>query len=90
MPELRAAVALFLLLNVIMGLVRVARGPTMADRMLVAQLFGTTGVTVLLVLSAGEETSALRDVALVFAILAPITVVAFVRHPSAGSRGGPP
>jgi multicomponent Na+:H+ antiporter subunit F len=83
MDELRAVVAVFLLLNVIVGLVRVARGPTQADRMLVAQLFGTTGVTVLLVLGAGEEASALRDVALAFAILAPITVVAFVRHASA-------
>jgi multicomponent Na+:H+ antiporter subunit F len=64
---------------VIAGLVRVARGPTFADRLLVAQLFGTTGVAVLLVLGTDTETAALRDVALVFAVLAPITVSAFVR-----------
>jgi len=79
MNELHAGLAVFLLLNVLVGLVRVARGPTFADRMLVAQLFGTTGVTVLLVLGADPGRSALRDVALVFAMLAAIAVVAFVQ-----------
>jgi multicomponent Na+:H+ antiporter subunit F len=82
------AVAVFLLLNVVVGLVRVARGPTLADRVLVAQLFGTTGVAVLLLLSADVGKAALEGVALVFAILAPITVVAFVKHawPGQGER----
>lgn len=78
MHELRTGVAVFLLLNVIAGLVRVARGPTLADRILVAQLFGTTGVAVLLLLAAAPGRAALRDVALIFALLAPITVVAFI------------
>lgn len=82
MHELRVGVATFLLLNVIFGLVRVQRGPTLADRMLVAQLFGTTGVAVLLILGADPGMSALRNVALIFAILAPITVVAFIKHTS--------
>jgi multicomponent Na+:H+ antiporter subunit F len=88
MHELRTGVAVFLLLNVLAGLVRVARGPTLADRLLVAQLFGTTGVAVLLLLAADEGMSALRDVALTFAILAPITVVAFFRHAAARGMGG--
>jgi multicomponent Na+:H+ antiporter subunit F len=79
MHEVRAAVSAFLLLTVLVGLVRVARGPTLADRFLVAQLFGTTGVAVLLILAADPGMSALRNVALVFAILAPVTVVALVR-----------
>lgn len=80
MHDVRFGVAVFLLLTVIVGLVRVARGPTLADRILVAQLFGTTGVAVLLLLSADPGMSALRNVALIFAILAPITVVAFIKH----------
>jgi multicomponent Na+:H+ antiporter subunit F len=88
MHELRTGVAVFLLLNVLAGLVRVARGPTLADRLLVAQLFGTTGVAVLLLLAADEEMSALRNVALTFAVLAPITVVAFFRHAAARGAGG--
>lgn len=89
MHELRLAVAVFLLLNVAAGLVRVARGPTLADRLLVAQLFGTTAVALLLLLAADAGRSALRDVALVFALLAPITTVAFIAHAAARwMRGG--
>ena len=79
MHELRVSVALFLLSTVLAGLVRVARGPTLADRILVTQLLGTTGVAVLLLLAADPGHAALRDVALVFAVLAAVTVVAFVR-----------
>jgi multicomponent Na+:H+ antiporter subunit F len=73
------ATALFLLLTVMAGLVRVARGPTPADRMLAAQLFGTTGVAILLVLAAALDARALRDVALVFALLAAVLAVTFVK-----------
>jgi len=73
-------VALFLLLNLGAGMWRVLRGPTAADRMLAAQLFGTTAGAVLLLLAQATEKSALRDVALVFALLAAITAVAFVRR----------
>ncbi|NVJ20830.1 MULTISPECIES: monovalent cation/H+ antiporter complex subunit F [Myxococcus] len=79
MHELRTGLAFFLLLNILAGLVRVARGPTLTDRFIVAQLFGTTGVGVLVLLAADAGRDALRDVALVFALLAPVTVVAFVR-----------
>jgi multicomponent Na+:H+ antiporter subunit F len=79
MTELRHAIALFLVLNVLVGLVRVARGPSFADRMLAALLFGTTGVAVLLLLAADRGAGALRDVALVFSLLASVSVVAFVR-----------
>lgn len=72
-------VALFLLLNLAGGLVRILRGPTRADRMLAAQLFGTTGVAILLVLSAVSQMSGLFDVAFVFAVLAPVNAIVFVR-----------
>jgi multicomponent Na+:H+ antiporter subunit F len=73
------ALALFLLLNLGAGMWRVLRGPTGADRMLAAQLFGTTAVAVLLLLAETSGVAALRDVALVFALLAAVTAVAFVR-----------
>jgi multicomponent Na+:H+ antiporter subunit F len=72
--------AIFLLLNVAAGLVRVARGPSEADRMLAAQLFGTAGVAILLVLADALDTPGLRDVALVFALLAVVVTVAFVKR----------
>jgi multicomponent Na+:H+ antiporter subunit F len=74
------ATALFLLLTLVAGLWRVLRGPTAADRMLAAQLFGTTAVACALLLAQALERPALRDVALVFALLAAITAVAFVRQ----------
>jgi multicomponent Na+:H+ antiporter subunit F len=73
-------IAGFLLLNLAAGLWRVMRGPTAADRMLAAQLFGTTAVAVLLLLAEGMGQPALRDIALVFALLAAVAAVAFVQR----------
>lgn len=72
--------ALFLLLTLVAGLWRVLRGPTPADRMLAAQLFGTTAVACLLLLAQVYERPSLSDVALVFALLAAVAAVAFVRR----------
>lgn len=78
-------IGLFLLLNLAAGLIRVARGPTESDRMMAAQLFGTNAVAILLLLAEASDMGSLRNVALVFALLAAVTAVAFVRH-SAGDR----
>ena len=80
MNELYLVLALFLLLNLLAGMYRVLRGPTLQDRMLAVQLFGTVGVAILLILSESLEAPALRDVALVFALLGGVAVVAFVRR----------
>lgn len=80
MDALYLSMALFLLLTLVVGLWRVLRGPTAADRMLAAQLFGTTAVACLLLLAQALEKPPLRDVALVFALLAAVTAVAFVRR----------
>jgi multicomponent Na+:H+ antiporter subunit F len=72
------AVSAFLLATVLAGLVRVVLGPTPADRMLAAQLFGTTGVAVLLLLAQALTAPPLRDVALVLALLSVLAVIAFV------------
>jgi multicomponent Na+:H+ antiporter subunit F len=80
MAELTLAVAALLLLNIGAGLVRVARGPTPADRMLAAQLFGTTGVAVLLLLAQGMASPPLRYVALVFALLAVVLALTFAER----------
>lgn len=80
MQTLYFALALFLLINLCAGIWRVLQGPTVADRMLAAQLFGTTVVAILLLLAHALEKPALRDVALVFALLAAVTAVAFVQR----------
>lgn len=74
------AAAIVLLLTVSVGLIRVMVGPTAADRMIAIQLFGTTGVAILLLLSRALDRTAFVDVALVFALLAAVSTVAFVRR----------
>lgn len=71
-------IAILLLVSLALGLLRIWRGPGVADRMLAAQLFGTTGVALLLVLAELQRLPALRDVALVLALLAVLAVLAFV------------
>ncbi|PZX39531.1 multisubunit sodium/proton antiporter MrpF subunit [Roseinatronobacter thiooxidans] len=75
-----------LLLSILAGLIRVFRGPAPAERMLAAQLFGTAAVAILLVLSQLMQMPALLDVAMVFALLAAVTLVGFVVLASRGVR----
>jgi multicomponent Na+:H+ antiporter subunit F len=75
------------LVTVAGGLVRLLRGPGDADRMMAAQLVGTGGVAVLLLLAVAGTTGALVDVALVLALLAAIASVAFVRDAPAAETG---
>lgn len=72
--------AFFLLGNLVVALVAAARGPTAADRMLIALLFGSTGVGIIVLLAYAEDVGELVDVALVLALLAAITGIAFVRR----------
>lgn len=86
MSVLLAASAVFLLLNLGAGMLRVLKGPTRADRMLALLLFGSTTVALLLILAELQEMSALRDVALLIVLLAAIISVAFVALPTASNE----
>ncbi|MGF1548170.1 MAG: monovalent cation/H+ antiporter complex subunit F [Thiotrichales bacterium] len=88
MPDLLWYLAIFLLANLLVALYWVMRGPTQADRMLAALLFGTTGVAVLLLLAQAGLARALLDVALVFALLAAITGAAFAERAWRADRSG--
>ena len=81
MGELLVAAALFVLGTVVLGLVRILRGPGDADRMMAAQLLGTGGIAVLLLVGAATGESAVVDVALTLALLAAFASVAFVTAP---------
>jgi multicomponent Na+:H+ antiporter subunit F len=76
---LLVAVATFLLLNVLVGLVRVLLGPSTRDRLLGVILLGTTGVALLAVLAEVTGLPALRDTALALVALAALVVVVRVR-----------
>ena len=67
------------LLTLVIGLWRGLRGPGQVDRLLVGQLFGTSGTALLLVLADWQDLAALRDAALVLALLAAMASAALVQ-----------
>ena len=80
MTSLYSIVALIVLVSLGGGVYQAMRGPTPGDRILVMQLLGTGAVAVLLLIGMATANTALQDVALVLALLAAITIVAFVQH----------
>jgi multicomponent Na+:H+ antiporter subunit F len=75
--------AVVVLMTLLLSLLRIFRGPTPVERIMAAQLMGTAGVGVLLLMEAGLDRAGfpiagLLDVALVFAVLAGVAGVAFV------------
>jgi multicomponent Na+:H+ antiporter subunit F len=80
MTELLAIAGLLLGLNLVLSLLAMLRQPTASDRMLSAQLLGTNGVGLMLLLSLTQQQEALIDTALVLALLAAVVVIAFTRR----------
>jgi multicomponent Na+:H+ antiporter subunit F len=77
MADLLLAAACFVLVMVALGLLRILRGPTVADRIMAAQLLGTGGIAILLLLAAATGMPAAIDVALALALLAAFASAAF-------------
>lgn len=80
MDVLLLGLAAFLLGNLLIALRRVLHGPTDADRMLAALLFGSTGVAVLLLLAEALSLPPLIDTALIFVLLSVVAVAAFTQR----------
>lgn len=78
------AVAAFVLGLLITGLICVLKAPTLADRMMSAQLLGTSGIAALLLIATAVGEPAIVDVALALALLAAFASIAFVT--SSGDR----
>ncbi|MFO1157965.1 MAG: multiple resistance and pH regulation protein F [Reyranellaceae bacterium] len=91
MSEFLLATAGFVLVTVAVGLWRILRGPDDVDRNLAAQLLGTGGIAVLLLVAAGTGAGGAEDLALGLALLAAFVSMAFVTGPTAGGGqdGGP-
>jgi multicomponent Na+:H+ antiporter subunit F len=79
MGEFLLWMAAFIVLMVALGLVRVARGPGRAERMMAAQLLGTGAIGALLLFGAASGEPAVFDVALTLALLAAFASIAFVK-----------
>ena len=90
MTELYPFVVLLLLLNIVVGMVRILRGPTAADRMLASEMFATSAVVIVLLMAVFSGDLALIDVALVFALLAALAAVTFVSRAWSALAGGGP
>jgi multicomponent Na+:H+ antiporter subunit F len=90
MSDFLMTAAIFILAMDLLGLIRVLRGPAPTDRMMAAQLIGSGGVAVLLLLSAAMAMPPIIDVALMLAILAVFASVGFANwataHHSSGDR----
>ena len=94
MAEFLAAAAVFVLASVALGLIRLLRGPSAADRMMAAQLLGTGGAAICLLLAARGGAlggiDAIADVALTLALLAALAAAALSLVPRrAGPEGEP-
>jgi multicomponent Na+:H+ antiporter subunit F len=75
-------IASFILAMVASGLIVILRRPAEVDRIMAAQLLGTGGVAILLLLAVATETSSVVDVALMLALFAAFAAVALVRDVS--------
>jgi multicomponent Na+:H+ antiporter subunit F len=80
------AAASVVLATVALGLFAILRRPAEVDRMMAAQLLGTGGVAILLLLAVATATSAITDVALTLALFAAFAAVAFVRSADTASE----
>ncbi|TCI00237.1 multiple resistance and pH regulation protein F [Roseococcus sp. SYP-B2431] len=80
MAEFLLVVSGCVMVTVLVGLWRVLRGPTDADRMMAAQLLGSGGIAALLLLAVGAGNSAIVDAALSLSVLAAFASVAFALH----------
>ena len=89
MPEFLLAASAFILLMVALGLVRILRGPSDADRMMGAQLLGTGSIAAVLLLGAATGDEAVVDVALTLALLAAFAAFAFVKAFGEGDPSAP-
>jgi multicomponent Na+:H+ antiporter subunit F len=89
MADFLLGTAAFVLAMVALGLVRILRGPTAADRIMAAQLLGSGGIAALLLLAAATGMPGATDVALSLALLAAFAAAAFVDAAAVPDRADP-
>lgn len=78
------------LLTVVVGLLRILRGPGDAERIMAAQLLGTGGVAALLLAGIARGRASTLDVALTLALLAAFASIAFVKGAALSQDAAPP
>jgi multicomponent Na+:H+ antiporter subunit F len=86
MNEFLLGAACLVLLFTALSLLRLLRHPSDIDRILSAQLIGTGGVAILLLIGAASDEPAAIDVALTLALLAALASIAFVKAAESGDE----
>lgn len=89
MIDLLLVAAGIILMTVGVGLARILRGPENVDRTMAAQLLGTGGIAILLLVAAATGVRGAEDVALGLALLAAFASVAFVNSVAPPSGDDP-
>jgi multicomponent Na+:H+ antiporter subunit F len=90
MTDFLLAAAGLVLLTVAVGLAGILRGPENVDRTMAAQLLGTGGIAILLLVAAATGVRGAENVALGLALLAAFASVAFVTSVAPTSGDDPP
>lgn len=75
-----AVLGALLLISMGAGVWRVLQGPTGAERALGVQMMSTTTIALLLIAAEWQSLPALRDVALMLALLAAVVIAALVQR----------
>lgn len=89
MADLFMLTALCVLISVAGALSRAWYGPEPADRMMSAQLIGSGGAGIAVLIAAARLEPAILDVALVLSLLAAFAALAFVKTVTPGGAGDP-
>lgn len=80
--------SIVLLLNAVLSIWRLIKGPSAADRMLAVEFFTTSTLAVMLLFSTFFTLPALMDIALIFALLSVLGTANFVvRHQRTTHKG---
>jgi multicomponent Na+:H+ antiporter subunit F len=80
MPIMTAAALAILALAALLSFVRVARGPTLPDRVVALDLLGVLIVGVTVVAAAAFNQPSFLDVAIVIALISFVGTVAYARY----------
>jgi multicomponent Na+:H+ antiporter subunit F len=86
MTEFLTAAAGAVMVTVVLGMLRILRGPGDADRVMAAQLLGTGGVAALLLSGIARGRPASLDLALTLAVLAAFASIGFVKGAAMGQH----
>jgi len=82
-----AAAALAILVTMTLAIVRALIGPTIYDRILAVNLFGTKTVLLIAVIATLADRGDYLDVALVYAMINFIAIIAVMKYFEYGSLG---